>query len=283
MSDCQICGQAIINAEDATSCAACHTPYHPDCWRYQPRCAIYGCGSRAYLQPSTGAHQVIETTQREIPLPQENLLPAASTGLLALITSAILGNTLVLLFPALFSIVMALIPLALILALLVSLLTYKCGERLLQIDSEEQSVSTVHALFGLPISSSPRVRLGHDARICVKPTRSSKFDVILEPGKGAAYLEKTNGPPNPQTLKLITGSRLSSAQGSDSLATGHDVADAREIPMSVPNDPWLSDTLRRRLPAGRQQSPHPSLPGKTVSADSSGKDQPTEQGRSTDD
>lgn len=38
---CPVCGYAV--AETAMSCSRCFVLYHPRCWSYIGRCAIYGC------------------------------------------------------------------------------------------------------------------------------------------------------------------------------------------------------------------------------------------------
>lgn len=38
---CPVCGYAVVEA--ATACERCFVLYHPRCWSYLGRCAIYGC------------------------------------------------------------------------------------------------------------------------------------------------------------------------------------------------------------------------------------------------
>lgn len=40
---CDICG-CDIERDEAVACTACGTPSHEDCWCYNGRCGIYGCG-----------------------------------------------------------------------------------------------------------------------------------------------------------------------------------------------------------------------------------------------
>ena len=42
-SVCLICAQA-INDPTQMSCTTCDTPHHKDCWEYNGRCALFGCG-----------------------------------------------------------------------------------------------------------------------------------------------------------------------------------------------------------------------------------------------
>lgn len=44
-STCEICGMALRG--QLVTCTRCATPHHADCWRFNGRCAIYGCGSEA--------------------------------------------------------------------------------------------------------------------------------------------------------------------------------------------------------------------------------------------
>lgn len=39
---CQVCGDAIH--DDVVYCRRCRTPHHRECWEYNGRCAVYGCG-----------------------------------------------------------------------------------------------------------------------------------------------------------------------------------------------------------------------------------------------
>lgn len=42
-SVCLICAQA-IHDERQMACTTCETPHHKDCWEYNGRCALFGCG-----------------------------------------------------------------------------------------------------------------------------------------------------------------------------------------------------------------------------------------------
>lgn len=42
-SNCLICAQAIHDATQM-ACTTCETPHHKDCWEYNGRCALFGCG-----------------------------------------------------------------------------------------------------------------------------------------------------------------------------------------------------------------------------------------------
>jgi len=46
---CPICNIA-LSGEALTVCSKCHTSYHPECWSYNGRCAIFGC-SPAPVEP----------------------------------------------------------------------------------------------------------------------------------------------------------------------------------------------------------------------------------------
>jgi hypothetical protein len=55
---CAICANSLGDAQATVTCLSCDTPYHEDCWTYNGRCAIYGCGrmyaSHSYVaQPFT--------------------------------------------------------------------------------------------------------------------------------------------------------------------------------------------------------------------------------------
>jgi len=45
---CSFCSAALAG-RDEVACARCHTHYHLRCWDTYQRCAVYGCGSRAYV------------------------------------------------------------------------------------------------------------------------------------------------------------------------------------------------------------------------------------------
>ncbi len=50
--ECQVCGEVIVGT--MVVCRRCQTPHHRDCWEYNGKCAIYGCGETHYVEPSTG-------------------------------------------------------------------------------------------------------------------------------------------------------------------------------------------------------------------------------------
>ena len=52
---CRICGEN-LEYESAVSCCECDSPFHRDCWEYNGRCSIYGCGASKYRL----RHQVFE-------------------------------------------------------------------------------------------------------------------------------------------------------------------------------------------------------------------------------
>jgi hypothetical protein len=45
---CEICFEAIVGAHVA--CAACHTPFHADCWTFTGHCATFGCQGRTFVK-----------------------------------------------------------------------------------------------------------------------------------------------------------------------------------------------------------------------------------------
>jgi hypothetical protein len=44
---CNVCG-AEIDRTDQVLCQRCETPLHRDCWRYNKKCAVFGCGSTSF-------------------------------------------------------------------------------------------------------------------------------------------------------------------------------------------------------------------------------------------
>ena len=44
MARCAVCNTAVARRVGLVRCGRCHVLYHPWCWRYVRRCAIYGCG-----------------------------------------------------------------------------------------------------------------------------------------------------------------------------------------------------------------------------------------------
>jgi len=47
---CQVCGESIVL--DRIECRRCETPHHRDCWDYNGRCAVYGCGESHFRIPA---------------------------------------------------------------------------------------------------------------------------------------------------------------------------------------------------------------------------------------
>ena len=50
---CPVCGEATGGGEAAVRCDRCATPHHHACWRWSGGCAVYGCGTRAYVAVPT--------------------------------------------------------------------------------------------------------------------------------------------------------------------------------------------------------------------------------------
>jgi hypothetical protein len=46
---CQVCGEEIHN--DLVFCRACKTPHHRECWLYNGRCSVFGCGELNFHVP----------------------------------------------------------------------------------------------------------------------------------------------------------------------------------------------------------------------------------------
>jgi hypothetical protein len=47
--ECLVCAQRITTGRQAF-CTACETPHHLDCWLYNERCALFGCGGERYRE-----------------------------------------------------------------------------------------------------------------------------------------------------------------------------------------------------------------------------------------
>jgi len=43
IAHCRICGDPLNT--NSKHCPTCDTPHHPECWKYNSGCAVYGCGS----------------------------------------------------------------------------------------------------------------------------------------------------------------------------------------------------------------------------------------------
>ncbi len=68
---CQVCGVAVAPSE-ATGCSRCAAPYHTDCYAYNTKCAIFGCGTTTTvpyesLPAAVRAHslEITESTRPE--------------------------------------------------------------------------------------------------------------------------------------------------------------------------------------------------------------------------
>jgi hypothetical protein len=46
---CLVCAQPITSGRQAF-CTTCETPHHLDCWLYNERCALFGCGGERYRE-----------------------------------------------------------------------------------------------------------------------------------------------------------------------------------------------------------------------------------------
>ncbi len=44
---CNVCG-AEIDSANRVVCRRCETPLHRECWRYNQKCAVFGCGSTEF-------------------------------------------------------------------------------------------------------------------------------------------------------------------------------------------------------------------------------------------
>jgi hypothetical protein len=47
--DCRICGSPLESR--IVRCTRCQTPHHVDCWKYNGRCSIFGCGEHHFANP----------------------------------------------------------------------------------------------------------------------------------------------------------------------------------------------------------------------------------------
>jgi hypothetical protein len=52
---CSICMTAVGPSDESTTCSACHTLYHRDCWTENHGCAVYGCSE---VPPTEGLRAV---------------------------------------------------------------------------------------------------------------------------------------------------------------------------------------------------------------------------------
>ncbi len=44
---CQVCGEELREESLIVKCGQCQTPHHRDCWDYNGKCAVFGCGNDA--------------------------------------------------------------------------------------------------------------------------------------------------------------------------------------------------------------------------------------------
>lgn len=101
---CRICG-CDVEAEQAVGCARCAAPFHRDCWDFNGRCGIYGCGGlrhTAYRALSSDAVLAIDDSTRPpfriAPLAEAFLrkLPGRSRALALPVAWGLLGPMLAL-------------------------------------------------------------------------------------------------------------------------------------------------------------------------------------------
>ena len=61
VGQCPVCSCDTV--EDVKVCKLCDTPHHADCWDYNGKCAIYGCGSVALRIIPTSVELAMARTQ----------------------------------------------------------------------------------------------------------------------------------------------------------------------------------------------------------------------------
>jgi hypothetical protein len=57
---CQVCGDSLDGATPETTCPACETPHHLDCWNFAEGCAVYGCPGSLALARQEAVERVLE-------------------------------------------------------------------------------------------------------------------------------------------------------------------------------------------------------------------------------
>ncbi|MCH5372783.1 MAG: hypothetical protein JJ992_02315 [Planctomycetes bacterium] len=63
---CQICGEEIQS--DLVFCRRCKTPHHRECWLYNGRCSVFGCGELNFHVP--------RQAKRSVPRPADEMPPS---------------------------------------------------------------------------------------------------------------------------------------------------------------------------------------------------------------
>lgn len=94
---CEVCGGPANSEKDGLTiiyCAKCDIPHHIDCWKYNKKCSIFGCGETKYVSETTVGPQPTAI----IPNPQKTLSESDAS---AVMTSFIMIAIIVLL-PILF-------------------------------------------------------------------------------------------------------------------------------------------------------------------------------------
>jgi hypothetical protein len=84
---CGICGCSL--AGETTVCRTCETPFHPDCWRYNGGCSIYGCAGRP--GQSVPAERPPPPVVVVAPAPPPSLLPVVR-GIFILMFGFVIGS-----------------------------------------------------------------------------------------------------------------------------------------------------------------------------------------------
>lgn len=234
-------------------CGICEAPYHRDCWDYQARCSIYGCGSRAYKERQNHGSVSGPVAPIEIPVPDlpKRLLVSGTlaTGLLMTLSAimAIIashtGNL------ALFDLMLKLVvPLSLALGAFCTV----ASESVLVFDRQERRATLKLRLLGLGLLEMPAFQLGERPELAIDSDGPRQFVARLEPGKGAEYLNYRGGPIRPPPIALTSRFAPDSEQGARCVARIHRLADEIGCPLRIPDDERFGDTLRLLAPAERQ-------------------------------
>lgn len=58
---CNVCGEAIYEIHQVTTCSKCTTPHHTECWDYVGHCSTFGCFGRNECQALKKKSEVTES------------------------------------------------------------------------------------------------------------------------------------------------------------------------------------------------------------------------------
>ncbi len=72
---CRVCGDKVGEKDQIVKCDKCQTPHHRECWKYNGKCSVFGCGNLTFIsnqeekigvsEPCTHCQRPIVKTEEE--------------------------------------------------------------------------------------------------------------------------------------------------------------------------------------------------------------------------